>query len=731
MIKSIFARPVFINPQAYLVIPQLANLSMLEPIDFTSTNTYSFESLGKVESKIISTKDEYILHIDLYESYGSCVLGEFYIGPATIGSIDDFTITTNGYITTIEVGGGDSGDIVYPGLIAAWSAKGKTNDDEDRAILKDLTGNGHDITLNGFAFSEMSGYGGYSTNFMSWTYDSVYLSCERTPTKVVYTCVENMRWHNLRFGFSVALKLKFIADFDGIVRYKNIAGDNYVNYNFNSNEIVEVELIGDFDKYIHFRPNNPIVGEKYTIELLPEYPDALVFDGVDDYGQSIDKIKVLTEYTVVLKRNIIKPIEYAALFYKGEGGGDVNSNFFIEYYDAMKWYYGNGSSSTEIKYYDENIIYVTGKSYNGKTVDMDFGSVVDNPVYLGKITGNWCHNMAFYSAYLFDRSLDEQEIKEFIRKYIDPEYLLPSEIPTPDCYYDFSLGSNDNENRETIKDQSGNGNDAKAYNIALAGMSGYGGYNLPIEGLTIDGTYNGVTRVYGYDIPNGVTLNKLRFNISGLENNTISIRIQGLNYSYNISENGYHELKAITNDSGSVKTFEIMATVFTYNNVVIEFLPEYPGALVLDGVDDYIALEQFDSGFKTIFVLCNIFDNNNNKFIYDQRSGVTGTNQYALYIHDGSPAYNYRNNGSTYINSKLNTTLVPGQLFNKKHCITVTNDTLETITPIIGASALKFASCSMAIYKFLGFKDELTEEQIQAIIKKYNLLDGVDEIEVS
>ncbi len=164
MIKSIFARPVFINPQAYLVIPQLANLSMLEPIDFTSTNTYSFESLGKVESKIISAKDEYILHIDLYELYGSCVLGEFYISPATIGSIDDFTITTNGYITTIEVGGGDSGNIVYPGLIAAWSAKGKTNDDEDRAILKDLTGNGHDITLNGFSFSEMSGYGGYQYN---------------------------------------------------------------------------------------------------------------------------------------------------------------------------------------------------------------------------------------------------------------------------------------------------------------------------------------------------------------------------------------------------------------------------------------------------------------------------------------------------------------------------------------------------------------------------------------
>lgn len=55
------------------------------------------------------------------------------------------------------------GNINYPNLIAAWSAKGKTND-EDRATLKDLTGNEHDITLNGFAFSEMSGYGGYGIN---------------------------------------------------------------------------------------------------------------------------------------------------------------------------------------------------------------------------------------------------------------------------------------------------------------------------------------------------------------------------------------------------------------------------------------------------------------------------------------------------------------------------------------------------------------------------------------
>lgn len=42
-------------------------------------------------------------------------------------------------------------------------------------------------------------------------------------------------------------------------------------------------------------------------------------------------------------------------------------------------------------------------------------------------------------------------------------------VPTPDCYYDFSKGSNDDENRETIKDYSGNGNDAVAAFMTFAG----------------------------------------------------------------------------------------------------------------------------------------------------------------------------------------------------------------------------------------------------------------------
>lgn len=53
---------------------------------------------------------------------------------------------------------GEKYPIEYPGLIAAWDVKGKTNSDSDRDVLKDLTGNGHDITLYNFVFNDESGY---------------------------------------------------------------------------------------------------------------------------------------------------------------------------------------------------------------------------------------------------------------------------------------------------------------------------------------------------------------------------------------------------------------------------------------------------------------------------------------------------------------------------------------------------------------------------------------------
>lgn len=315
---------------------------------------------------------------------------------------------------------------------------------------------------------------------------------------------------------------------------------------------------------------------------------------------------------------------------------DSTENFGVEFTYNKYWYYYSGLlGNNKIIPYQEDIIYAKEKSYNGQQMNSNLDNVADNPIVISTVNKTGFVNMAFYSAYLFDRSLDEQEIKEFIRKYIDSEYLLPSEILIPDCYYDFSLGSNDDENRETIKDQSGNGNDAKAYNIA-----------------------------------------------------------------WNEEGSGYKD-----------------------------------GALYLDGTDDYISLDAFDSGFKTMFMVFKPIVMTG--IAYDQRSNDM-LRYFSIFLDPNTKAYAYRAEKTvTYVNGIINTTLIGSNLSNKKQCITMLLDNTiqlggNTKTPIIGAhyNYRTFFS-KIVLYKLLGFKKVLTDEQIQAVIKKYNLLDGVDEIEVS
>lgn len=78
--KSIFTRPVFINPQAYLVIPELVLINRSIPYDFNS-NQYVFQVIttGQIKGKLLQAGNEYILHLDLFTNDGNVVLGEFYI----------------------------------------------------------------------------------------------------------------------------------------------------------------------------------------------------------------------------------------------------------------------------------------------------------------------------------------------------------------------------------------------------------------------------------------------------------------------------------------------------------------------------------------------------------------------------------------------------------------------------------------------------------------------------
>lgn len=274
-------------------------------------------------------------------------------------------------------------------------------------------------------------------------------------------------------------------------------------------------------------------------------------------------------------------------------------------------------------------------------------------------------------------------------------------------------------------------------------MSGYGGYsdNFNIwenSNLSIGEVYN--NRLVINNIQVGALLKQKL--LAANESIKLSVKVKGMPSDYEMYFSGQNGIKefvinkdgiydiSLTNNYSNNKYYAFRSDKQMDGvNIIVELLPEYPGALIFDGVDDYVSLDTFDIGFKTVFMVCKPFKTST--VLYDQRSpGIQ--NQFAFFNQYNLIAYSERKSVINYINGKINTELKCGELINKKHLIVGGATELNNFIPKIGCvTATNAYYANIALYKFLGFKEALTEKRIQKVIKKYNLLDGVDEIEVS
>ncbi len=322
-------------------------------------------------------------------------------------------------------------NINYPGLIAAWSAKGKSNDDADRTVLRDLTGNGHDITLNNFAFKGLSGYGGYATNIGSWSIGSCGIVVNKIDNNTI-TITESI-WNpaTVAFAWNDTLYTNKKQKF----KITGLINGQTITFGSSSDDIIaEVTQDGDYEiDWNLIKGTNLMIFTNFiskcniTIESLPEYPDSLVFDGVDDYGIN-EEMPIQTDYTIIVKRNVIQydTMKQCGVITKRPSVALLGAFWFERGGDT--WSYG---TQTNVEAINNDITWQNKTSYNGTPIAP--GSSSDtNIIHIGRnyTGGSYFINIAFYSAYLFDRSLDEQEIKSFIRKYIDADYVLPSEQTT-------------------------------------------------------------------------------------------------------------------------------------------------------------------------------------------------------------------------------------------------------------------------------------------------------------
>lgn len=167
-------------------------------------------------------------------------------------------------------------------------------------------------------------------------------------------------------------------------------------------------------------------------------------------------------------------------------------------------------------------------------------------------------------------------------------------------WYDLERQGATNESmaaNPTLKDLSGNGNDATCYNFGWSGMSGIGGYNfngfqeLPNrsrytkEGYKFNFTEKLSSANNFLNLINCVVGGEVKVKVSGLTNGRkVSFGVS-INYSL---DNGEH---IMTIPEGvTVYPFGVTGAAGSID-VTIEFLPQYPNALVSDGVNDYCLVQ--------------------------------------------------------------------------------------------------------------------------------------------
>lgn len=162
--------------------------------------------------------------------------------------------------------------------------------------LQDFSGNNRPLKLNNFLFAAMSGVGGYELN---WTDQSIWarflgsrFNGAIEPHKLTVTSALGL--YNIMETKVPSYAKKFKVRVDGIVdetvayKYINASG---TLVSFDIKEDGEYELPSNNTVEGNYNMGWAILVNSYphtcniTIEQIPSYPNALVTDGVDDYGQ--------------------------------------------------------------------------------------------------------------------------------------------------------------------------------------------------------------------------------------------------------------------------------------------------------------------------------------------------------------------------------------------------------------------------------------------------------------
>lgn len=513
-------------------------------------------------------------------------------------------------------GGGGTPFPYIPGMIARYSGAGLTNEDmPTNPVWKDLTGNGHDLQMKNFGWAGMSGVNGYVENFNQYFvgFDESNKTVSDSSMKLVLLESDSQKVIYDRYSHQIGYTYNFYIKVTGIEgRTLNVnagtLGGTIMSITedgiYSINATVS-DSWGNNMLYLIFPPSSS--SNTVTIEQLPLYPGALVFDGVDDCG-ICDNFPILTKekgYTVVALRRWLSLHEdnkYYTLLVNGNQR-DKGAFAFEDFNSRSKgtFNFGNYVAFSSVNL-SMPFTYQTSTSYNGKAIAIGGLKEGVNLFQVCKIGSNYCSKAAIWEIVILDHDATEEELTK-IKDYFVKTYpwLFPDQAWT------VTGKTNEDEDRATIANITGNGNDLVLSNFGFAEGSGYGLYKLNFNNWFAN-SGSGNVNIVNVVNPHKIVLEQSQeavdafflvknVSYSGELKISVSNKPSDIELSFGSSALG----RVILNEGINIVKINPVNTsigfftnkAFEAQNIIIEQIPDYEGYLVTDGVDGKVQSSSF------------------------------------------------------------------------------------------------------------------------------------------
>ena len=640
------------------------------------------------------------------------------------------------------------------GIVARYSASGLTNEQmAANPVWVDKTGNGHDIQLKNFSWKGMSGVGGYEMNFNLWrnNVSSIPDISMSTTTTSVSVSVGNSTYNNNLIYIHISnwdinknhwLKVTSTYE-DGDLAFIFYNDSNTKKIGLPANGYVNILAYPEFKgSYMYISTISNKQGS-FTIEQLPLYPGALVFDGVDDYGVC-ENFPILTKekgYTVVALRQWITRGKGALGLVSNVKNWINNGAFLLEYRNIQADHlnkpisFGAIGSENDLPHI---LTYQTSKSYNGVLITTGNFEGTD-VLHVGKLAPTnvgTCINAAIWELVFLDHDATEEELTKikdyFVKTY---SWLFPDQAWTV-------VGkTNEDEDRATIANITGNGNDLVLSNFGFAEGSGYGLYAENYAGgrwvqstdradltwtsysVNITSVKVASTQLYYQSYPEqpSFTVPSYKIKVYGLKDGqTLSykqVTSEGQQI-YKISEDGIYTLPSfLFKANGDWYGFTLDKIQETCD-ITIEQIPEYEGYLVTDGVDDKIVSSVFGMGKDFTIV-------GDWKFIDNKKSGTGLVKGSSFYIYNTKIGLDLYINSGSVKNSldgikSINAACSDGRAYDRNW-----NEILANTGNVVGSGGTLEVSSSGGRFDRIAFKNLAIYPRILSkddCIKAYNYL---------